>query len=83
MARMTFLLACWLATGCYAEGNSYFLTDGETERFLTIGRCEREAAAHLPDGQPKYSGYKCRGKFVGFTTSKRDYYNGKLQSASQ
>lgn len=80
---MGLLVISLLAASCWTEGNSYFLADGETERFLTMNRCEREATAKHPEGTSKYSGYECRGKFLGLTTTKRDYYNGKLQSETR
>lgn len=43
-----------LLTACYAEGNSYFLTDGQAERFITMGACEREARAQHSGGGAVY-----------------------------
>jgi hypothetical protein len=82
VARRTVAFCVILVTGagCWAEGNSYFLGTGETERFLTMARCEREATASFRDGNPKYSGYECRARLPGFTTEKRDYQSGKLQT---
>lgn len=84
--KISGLFACTLTaallSGCYAEGRSHFLASGDTEYFLTMGRCEQEAKAKYADGQPKYSGYECRGKFLWFTTEKRDYYEGKLVSTT-
>jgi len=51
-----------LVSGCYAEGNSFFLATGETETFLTMDRCEREAQSKHQDGRARYSGYECRYK---------------------
>lgn len=71
-----------LMSGCYAQGNSHFLSSGEIENFLTMGRCEDEAKAKYIDGSSKYSGYECRGKFLWFTTTKRSFYDGKLTSST-
>ena len=76
------LLLAGLLSGCYAEGNSHFLSSGAREYFLTLSRCEEEAKAAYTSGQAKYSGYECRSKLLWFTTQKRDYHEGKLVSAS-
>jgi hypothetical protein len=77
---LTLLLFTLLLTACYAEGNSYYLSSGETEYFLTMNRCEKEAIAKYTNGEPMYSGYECRFKFLWFTTQKSQYYAGKLIS---
>ena len=64
-------------TGC-AEGNSYFLGEGEVEQFLTMARCEREAQSTYDDGSFVYSGYECRSKVLWITTNKTRYYEGQL-----
>lgn len=66
-----------VCAGCYAEGNAYFLSTGDREYFLTMGRCESEAAARYTGGEPKYGAYECRSKLLWFTLAKRDYYEGK------
>lgn len=72
------LLAGFMATsGCYAEGNSHFLADGETERFLTIRRCEAAATSAYQDGSPRYSGYICKEKLFLFTLQERRFESGK------
>ena len=75
------LASGYLLTGC-AEGNSYYLEDGEIEHFLTMARCEREARAAYASGSPRYSGYECRRKILWFTTSKKRFYEGQLQSST-
>lgn len=72
-----------LLSGCYAEGNSFFLATGETETFLTMGHCESEAQAKHEDGSARYSGYECRYKFLGFTLRKKRYSNGKLSRTTE
>lgn len=72
-----------LLSGCYAEGNSFFITTGETENFLTMGRCEREAQSKHQDGGARWSGYECRYKFLVFTLEKKRYEDGKLSSITE
>ena len=72
-----------LLSGYYAEGNSFFLATGETETFLTMGRCEREAQSKHEDGGVRYSGYECRYKLLLFTLEKKRYSNGKLLSTTE
>ncbi len=74
----TLFLSALLSGGCYTEGNSHFLASGKTEYFLTMDRCSEEAQARYSDGQSKYSGYECRGKFLIFTLEKRDFFNGRI-----
>ena len=76
------LLFVGLLSGCSTEGASHFLTSGETEYFLTMNQGVEEAKTTYADGKPKYSGYECRSKFLGFTIEKRDYYEGRLVSRS-
>lgn len=76
------IIAASALSGCYAQGNSHFISSGEIEYFLTMGRCEEEAKAKQRDGSSKYSGYACRGKFLWLTTTKRDFYDGKLTSST-
>ena len=66
-----------LATACYAEGNSEFLTSGETRYFLTMGACEEEATSTYQEAGSVYSGFECRKKLAWFLVETRRYYNGK------
>ena len=68
--------------GCYSQGNSHFLSNGEIEYFLTMNRCEEEAKARYSDGSPKYSGYECRSMFLWFTLEKRDFHSGEVSSST-
>lgn len=72
-----------VTAGCWTEGNSHFIGRGETKRFLTMSRCVQEATSRYPDGNPRYSGYECRGKSLFFTTEKRDYASGRLESLTK
>ena len=70
-----------LLAGCYTQGNSYLVADGEKELFLSMARCETQATSRFPDGSPKYAGYVCKKKLAGFMLEERDYSNGKLEYA--
>lgn len=70
-------------TGCYAEGNSVGFGVGDSETFLTLARCQREATATYAGGGLRYYGYECRGKVLGFVTEKRTYSDGKLTSQTK
>jgi len=54
------VLAVFALVGCTAEGNSYFLGNGETTRFISLAACETEAKSKQADGSPRYAGYECR-----------------------
>jgi hypothetical protein len=43
-----------------AEGNSYFVGKGESQRFSSLATCEKEARSTHPDGTSRYSNYDCR-----------------------
>ena len=62
------------------EGNSYLLADGESEYFLTMSRCQREAASTFDDGGRRYSGYRCARKFLWFTLETQELSDGKRTS---
>ena len=64
-------------SSCYAEGNSEFLSAGETRYFLTLSACEEEATSTYLDGGAVYSGFECRRKLGAFLVETRSYYNGK------
>ena len=59
------------------QGQSQFLSVGETEYFLSMGRCEREATSTYAEGGQRYSGYVCERKFLWFTLAKLQFDNGK------
>ena len=71
-----------LLAGCYAEGHSHFLDNGELQRFMTMDRCESEAKATHSDGSPRYSGFVCTKKFTFFELERREFYEGKEQRSS-
>ncbi len=83
--KFTSLIAVLVIAGCTAEGNSQFLTNGETTYFLTMEACEKEAHSEYDGGGRKYSGYECRKMLLGlfqlesktFWLSK--YYDGELR----
>lgn len=54
-----------IASGCTAEGNSQFLSKGETKYFLSMSTCEKEALSQHSDGGRKYSGFECRKMLFG------------------
>lgn len=63
-----------LISSCTAEGNSIFLTKGETKYFLTMSACEKEAIATFEDGARKYNAFECRKMFLGiFQLESRSY----------
>ena len=78
LPAITLATACLSLGGCYAEGHSYFLGDGETERFASMARCEAQATTKYQDGGPMYSGYKCKERLFFLTLEERDYQSGKL-----
>lgn len=82
-SRAALVLLAISLSGCYAEGNSHFLSTGQTETFLTMSRCEREAQSRHQDGSTKYSGYECRSKFLIFTLQKKNYQDGKLSGKTE
>ena len=61
------IIACIaiLISGCTAEGNSEFLSKGETKYFLTMKTCEDEALSEYESGGKKYSGFECRKMLFG------------------
>jgi hypothetical protein len=61
---VTFVIALLFA-GCTAEGNSQFLTKGETHYFLTMSAREKEALSEYGSGGKKYGGYECRKMLLG------------------
>ena len=65
------------------EGNSHFLADGEAEYFLTMSRCQREAASTFEEGGRRYSGYRCARQFLWFTLETQEFYDGKRTSTVQ
>jgi len=85
--RKTFAICvaaiCLTATGCYAEGHSYLLANGEAQQFSSMARCESEATSTHSDGGPRYSGYVCRQKLLFITLGQRDYNDGKPIPATQ
>jgi hypothetical protein len=63
------------------EGHSSFLADGETQYFLTMSRCQREASSTFSQGGSRYSGYRCTRKFLWFTLETQDFYDGRRTSS--
>jgi hypothetical protein len=51
--------------GCTAEGNSQYLGKGETQYYLNMRTCEKEAQSEYTSGGRKYSGYECRKMLFG------------------
>lgn len=72
-------IACASLAGCYAEGQSFFLTHGEPERFWFMEACVAEATAEHKDGTPKYSGYVCVHKLLFVELAKQEFYEGEAQ----
>ena len=67
------LLATLSISGCWAEGNSYFLSKGDSETFISMRVCEKEAKSG------HYSGYECRAIVLGMRYGETQrYYEGKL-----
>jgi len=65
-SRNTILLvAAAFVSACTAEGNSQFLSKGETTYFLSMSGCETEALSEHEGGGRRYSGYECRKMFLG------------------
>lgn len=74
------ILAVVVLASFRVEGNPYFLADGQTEYFLTMLRCQREASSTFSEGGSRYSGYRCTRKFLWFTLEAQQFYNGKRTS---
>ena len=73
------MLAVFALVGCTAEGNSYFLGNGETTRFISLAACETEAKSKQADGTSRYVGYECRELlFDHWTIEVVRYENGAL-----
>ncbi|HEY5972276.1 MAG TPA: hypothetical protein VIT22_09950 [Pseudoxanthomonas sp.] len=68
-----------LLTDCHVEGHSYFLTNGEPERFSTMESCKSEATAKHSDGTPKYAGYNCTKKLLFVEIGQQDFYGGEAR----
>ena len=75
-----FALAVLAVVSFRVEGQSYFLADGETQYFLSMSRCQREASSMFSEGGYRYSGYRCRRKFLWFTLEAQEFYSGKSTS---
>ena len=83
--RRLLLLAAFLVaalTSLRVEGSSYFLGEGETDYFLTMSRCRREAQSTYRDGGYRYAGYRCTRKFLWFTLDTEEFYSGKRLAAA-
>ncbi len=71
------LLILLLLASFRVEGHSYYIGNGESTYFLTMGRCRREAASTYAEGGNRYAGYTCTRQFLWFTLDVEDYYAGK------
>ena len=70
------LAAAVVLSGCYAEGESFLIARGETQRYASMRACEAVAMARYPDGGPVYSGFECRSMILGSVRSTVRYHNG-------
>jgi len=77
LPRLFVIFAPLALSGCYADGNSEFLSKGEVKRFLTMSACEKEAKARYHSGGPVYGGFECRYRVAGFILETRGYENGE------
>ena len=59
-ATLGLLATAVVLAGCTAEGNSYSVVKGESQRFISLATCEKEARSSHPDGTPRYYAYECR-----------------------
>lgn len=57
--------AALLLAACTAEGNSQYLSKGETRYFITMSACKEEALSEYESGGRKYAGYECRKMLFG------------------
>ena len=65
--------------GCTAEGNSYSIRKGESQRFISLATCEKEARSSHPDGTSLYYNYECRELlFDRWIMSVNRYKDGQL-----
>lgn len=81
IAGLCIAASCTIVAGCYAEGHSYLLANGEIQRFPSMAQCENEAVSKQPGGGPRYAGFVCRRKVLSFTVDRRDYSDGKPMSS--
>lgn len=70
--RLPLAIGSVFLSGCYVQGNPFWLGDGPTTSFLTMDACRTEAAASHADGSPKYAGYRCRSMFLFFQVSSEE-----------
>ena len=68
-----------MISACYAEGNSEFLSAGETRYFFTMSACEQEATSTYAEGGSIYAGFECRKKLAWFLIETRSYYSGQRE----
>ena len=79
LIRFTLPITTLVISGCTAEGNSYFVGRGESQRFISLATCEKEARSSHPDGTPRYYAYECRQLlFDRWTVTSKHYEDGKL-----
>ncbi len=70
-------------SGCYAEGESVFITRGETHRYASMKACDEVATARYPGGGPVYSGFECRSIVFGTVSTVVRYHEGsKIEDGS-
>ena len=78
-ATLSLLVIAVVLSGCTAEGNSYSVGKGESQRFISLATCEKEARSSHPDGTPRYHAYECRQLlFDRWTVTSKHYEDGKL-----
>jgi hypothetical protein len=79
LIRFTLSITTLVISGCTAEGNSYFVGRGESQRFISLATCEKEARSSHPDGTSRYYNYECRELlFDRWIMSVNRYKDGKL-----
>lgn len=71
-----------LLTGCYAEGNSHFLTSGEPERFSTMERCTVKAKEMYFEGASRFAGYTCTSNLLFWEIDRREFNDGNAQASA-
>ena len=81
--KKTLLFVLPLIAGCYAEGESRFISSGETRQYISLGACEAEATATFSGGGPVYSGFECRSMFLWMVRTVTRYTEGTLEWSTE
>lgn len=76
MWRRWLTLTAAALCGCYAEGESFYLGQGQAVRYPSMSACRDSATSRHPDGTPRYSGYECRSVRFGRIVQAEEFWDG-------